>query len=58
MGEVPLYFTAHTYIVRAPSSFNVQDVALFNEGQPAVAPLKLMAEEGDNSGLLVRKPFF
>ena len=32
----------------------VQDVALFKEGFPANDAIRLMAEDGDNSGLLVR----
>ena len=31
-----------------------QDVALFKEGFPANDAIKLMAEDGDNSALLVR----
>jgi len=31
-----------------------QDVALFKEGLPASDAIKLMAEDGDNSALLVR----
>ena len=32
----------------------LQDVALFQEGLPAIDAIKLMAEDGDNSALLVR----
>lgn len=40
-------------LLRGSQSLCSQDVALFKEGRPASDAIKLMAEGGNNSGLLV-----
>ena len=42
------------YNPRILAACRLQDVALFQEGLPASDAIKLMAEDGDNSALLVR----
>ena len=43
-----------TYNPRIVAAGRLQEVALFQEGVPANDAIKLMAEDGDNSALLVR----
>lgn len=55
LGEYRIKKTDNNaYYANSLGSLEMQDVALFKEGFPANDAIKLMAENGDNSALLVR----